>query len=163
MLTCSRPESRPPPCPNGEGAAEGPPGLRCFLLGGFPGQGAHSFWEEICVAGQGPAPSFLQAAIDWHLPGRLSLGLACCTFSPQLGARGIRLLPGMWGANIETLGLGKPGVFPLPPLTAGETVQQVCGVSAPGGLGPERRGSMLAKVLIMTRGREEEEEVCAQK
>ena len=31
-------------------------------------------------------------------------------------------------------------------MTAGETVvQQVCGVSAPGGLGPERRGSMPAK------------------
>ena len=84
-LTCSRPESRPPPCPNAAlgGAAEGPPGLRCFLLGGVPGQGAHSFWEEICVAGQGPAPSFLQAALDWHLPGGLSLGLACCTFSPR--------------------------------------------------------------------------------
>lgn len=49
------------------------------------------------------------------------------------------------------------------PFDSGETVQQVCGVSAPGGLGPERRGSMLTKVLIMTRGREEEEEVCAQK
>ena len=70
------------------------------------------------MAGQGPAPSFLQAALDWHLPGGLSLGLACCTFSPrwipQLGAHGIRLFPGMWGAKIETLQLGKPGVFPLP-------------------------------------------------
>lgn len=55
--------------------------LRCFLPRGFLWQGPHSCWEEICMVDPGPAPATFQAALGWHLPGRLSLGLACCTFS----------------------------------------------------------------------------------
>lgn len=107
-------------------------GSGASCLGVSLGKGLIPSGKKFAWLAGGP-PQFLQAAIDWHLPGRLSLGLACCTFSPQLDARGIRLLPGVWGANIETLGLGKPGVFHCP-FDSGETVQQVCGVSAPEGL-----------------------------
>lgn len=66
----------------------------------FLWQGPHSFWEEICMAGPGPAIATLQVALGWHLPGRLSLGLACCMFSSGCDNEVLMefgFLPGKWG------------------------------------------------------------------